>query len=94
MSTLALSPCRRPVRAAAGEPACTTIEWRDFLVCSAASALVVPQLFLPGSGPAIRFLISLATFGAGFLARALFLAVREVTASGKRVVTVSAHAAI
>jgi MFS family permease len=62
---------RQPARAATAAFVGTTIEWYDFFVYSTASALVFPQLFFPNSDPNVSLLISLATFGVGFLARPL-----------------------
>lgn len=71
MSHLVSAPSRQPVRAAIGAFAGTTIEWYDFFIYSTAAALVFPQLFFPNSDPTVGLLISLATFGVGFVARPL-----------------------
>ncbi|MGC5395583.1 MFS transporter [Streptomyces sp. DT20] len=49
----------------------TTIEWYDFFIYGTASALVFNHVFFPGLPPLVGTLLSLATFGAGFLARPL-----------------------
>jgi metabolite-proton symporter len=47
------------------------VELYDFLLYGTASALVFDKLFFPSFDPRIGTLLSLATFGAGFLARPL-----------------------
>jgi MHS family shikimate/dehydroshikimate transporter-like MFS transporter len=47
----------------------TAIEWYDFFVFSAASALVFGPLFFPGASPIVGVLSSFAVFGTGFVAR-------------------------
>ncbi|MCU1575478.1 MAG: sugar phosphate permease [Leifsonia sp.] len=47
----------------------TAIEWYDFFVFSAASALVFGPLFFPGANPVVGVLSSFAVFGTGFVAR-------------------------
>jgi len=69
MGTASIAPKRQPVRASIAAFAGTTIEWYDFFIYSTASALVFPQLFFPNSDPNVGLLISLATFGVGFVAR-------------------------
>lgn len=49
----------------------TTIEFFDFYIYANAAVLVFPQLFFPGSDPAIATLQSLATFSIAFLSRPL-----------------------
>jgi MFS family permease len=71
MSALAIGQTRQPTRAAIAAFAGTTIEWYDFFIYSTAAALVFPQLFFPNSDPNVGLLISLATFGVGFVARPL-----------------------
>ncbi|MFE4229245.1 MFS transporter [Arthrobacter sp. NPDC056886] len=47
----------------------TAIEWYDFFVFSAASALVFAPLFFPGADPLVGVLSAFAVFGTGFVAR-------------------------
>jgi MHS family shikimate/dehydroshikimate transporter-like MFS transporter len=47
----------------------TAIEWYDFFVFSAASALVIGPLFFPGANPLVQVLSAFAAFGTGFVAR-------------------------
>ena len=47
----------------------TAIEWYDFFVFSAASALVFGPLFFPGGDPLVGVLSAFAVFGTGFVAR-------------------------
>ncbi|MEH2510421.1 MFS family permease [Nitrobacteraceae bacterium AZCC 1564] len=69
MGTASIAQKRQPVRASIAAFAGTTIEWYDFFIYSTAAALVFPQLFFPNSDPNVGLLISLATFGVGFVAR-------------------------
>ncbi len=71
MSAPLIAQVRQPKRAAIAAFAGTTIEWYDFFIYSTAAALVFPQLFFPNSDPNVGLLISLATFGVGFVARPL-----------------------
>jgi MFS family permease len=47
----------------------TSLEWYDFFLYSTAAALILGTVFFPSSDPAIGTLLSLATFGVGFIAR-------------------------
>ncbi|MDI3422038.1 MFS transporter [Streptomyces luteolus] len=49
----------------------TTIEWFDFYIYGAASALVLGKIFFTGIPPAVSTLAAFATFWVGFLARPL-----------------------
>ncbi|MEJ3655475.1 MFS transporter [Actinomycetes bacterium KLBMP 9759] len=49
----------------------TTVEWYDFYLYAAASALVFAPLFFDSAPPAVGVLLSFATFWVGFLARPL-----------------------
>jgi len=58
-------------RVAFASSAGNAVELYDFLLYGTASALVFDKLFFPTFDPRIGTLLSLATFGAGFLARPL-----------------------
>jgi metabolite-proton symporter len=58
-------------RVALASSAGNAVELYDFLLYGTASALVFDKLFFPSFDPRIGTLLSLATFGAGFLARPL-----------------------
>jgi MHS family shikimate/dehydroshikimate transporter-like MFS transporter len=47
----------------------SALEWYDFFIYGAASALVFGPLFFPGYNPTLGVLASFATFAVGFLAR-------------------------
>lgn len=47
----------------------SALEWYDYFLYGAAAALVFGQVFFPTSSPTASLLLSLATFGAGFVAR-------------------------
>lgn len=47
----------------------SALEWYDFFIYGAASALVFGRLFFPGYDPTLGVLASFATFAVGFLAR-------------------------
>lgn len=49
----------------------TTIEWYDFQIYGLAAAVVLPQLFFPGSDPVAGTLLAFSTFAVGFAARPL-----------------------
>jgi MFS family permease len=49
----------------------TIIEWYDFALYGAASALIINRLFFPNAGPLVGTLAAFATFAVGFLARPL-----------------------
>jgi MFS family permease len=49
----------------------TVIEWYDFALYGAASALIINRLFFPNVEPLIGTLAAFATFAVGFLARPL-----------------------
>ncbi|MGH3518211.1 MAG: MFS transporter [Haloechinothrix sp.] len=49
----------------------TTIEWFDFYIYGAASALVLGKIFFPEMSPAVGTLAAFGTFWVGFLARPL-----------------------
>jgi MFS family permease len=47
----------------------TTIEWYDFFIAGTAAALIWPSVFFPKSDPASGILLSMITFGLGFVTR-------------------------
>jgi len=47
----------------------STLEYYDFFIYATASALVFPQLFFPQADPRIGIIVSLATYGVGYVAR-------------------------
>jgi MHS family shikimate/dehydroshikimate transporter-like MFS transporter len=47
----------------------SSLEWYDFFLYATASALVLSKVFFPGSDPTAGTLLSLATFGVGFVVR-------------------------
>lgn len=47
----------------------SALEWYDYFLYGAAAALVFGQVFFPHQDPSVALLLSLATFGAGFVAR-------------------------
>lgn len=47
----------------------SALEWYDYFLFGAAAALVFGQVFFPNQDPSVALLLSLATFGAGFVAR-------------------------
>ncbi|HWD03558.1 MAG TPA: MFS transporter [Amycolatopsis sp.] len=47
----------------------SSLEWYDFFLYATASALVLNKVFFPGSDPTAGTLLSLATFGVGFVVR-------------------------
>jgi MFS family permease len=49
----------------------TSLEWYDFAVYSAASALVLPRLFFPGNDPLTGTLLAFSTYAVGYLSRPL-----------------------
>ncbi|WP_199439369.1 MFS transporter [Umezawaea beigongshangensis] len=58
-------------RVALASSAGNAVELYDFLLYGTAAALVFDELFFPSADPRVAVLLSLATFGAGFLARPL-----------------------
>ncbi|MDT0202951.1 MFS transporter [Nocardioides sp. AE5] len=47
----------------------SALEWYDYFLYGAASALVFSVVFFPNSDPSVSLLLAMATFGAGFVAR-------------------------
>jgi len=49
----------------------TLFEWYDFLLYAIATGLVFNKLFFPTTDPTIGILLSMLTFGVGYVARPL-----------------------
>ncbi|MEM1645380.1 MAG: MFS transporter, partial [Ignisphaera sp.] len=47
----------------------TTIEWYDFFIAGTAAALIWPAVFYPTQDPFTALLLSITTYGLGFVAR-------------------------
>lgn len=60
---------RQSTRAALAGWFGTTIEFYDFFIYGLAASLLFPQIFFPASDPAAGTLISLSSFGVGYVAR-------------------------
>jgi MFS family permease len=60
---------RQPARAALAGWFGTAIEFYDFAVYGLAASLLFPKIFFPAADPAVGTLISLSSFGVGYVAR-------------------------
>ena len=60
-----------PVRAAVSGWLGTALEFMDFQLYSLAAALVFSQLFFSGESPGMAVVLSMATYGVGYIARPL-----------------------
>ncbi len=60
---------KTPKKAAASGWMGSALEYYDFFIYAQAAALVFPTIFFPESDPQIGIIISLATFGVGYVAR-------------------------
>ena len=76
--TDSVSPASRPdlqidrrslVKAYVASLTGTSLEWYDFAVYSAASALVLPRLFFPNSDPLTGTLLAFSTYAVGYFSR-------------------------
>src|SRR5690348_15528595 len=75
-STPEAAGLKTPGKAAIASWIGSALEYYDFFIYGTASALVLNRIFFPGSDPATGTLLSLATFGVGYVARpigALFM---------------------
>jgi MFS family permease len=59
----------RSKRAAASGWIGSALEFYDFFIYATAASLVFPQLFFPSGNPTVAIVASLATYGAGYVAR-------------------------
>jgi MFS family permease len=62
-------PHRQPARAALAGWFGTAIEFYDFAVYGLAASLLFPKIFFPAADPVVGTLISLSSFGVGYVAR-------------------------
>jgi hypothetical protein len=71
--TAAPSSKATSIRAFIGSAPGTSLEWYDFAICSAASALVFGKVFSPSSDPLAGTLLAFATCGVGYAARPMLM---------------------
>lgn len=62
---------RQSKKAAASGWIGSALEYYDFFIYATAAALLFPQLFFPSDNPTVGIIISLASFGVGYIARPL-----------------------
>ncbi|WP_248796239.1 MFS transporter [Pseudomonas sp. MWU13-2105] len=62
---------RQSRKAAASGWIGSALEYYDFFIYATAAALLFPQLFFPSDNPTVGIIISLASFGVGYIARPL-----------------------
>ena len=60
---------KTPRKAAASGWMGSALEYYDFFIYAQAAALVFPTIFFPESDPQVGIIVSLATFGVGYVAR-------------------------
>src|SRR6202051_1593367 len=49
----------------------SALEYYDFFIYATAASLIFPQIFFPSTNPAVAIIASLATYGVGYVARAV-----------------------
>ena len=64
-------PTRQSKKAAASGWIGSALEYYDFFIYATAAALLFPQLFFPTDNPTVGIIVSLASFGVGYIARPL-----------------------
>lgn len=69
LSQSALHRRRTPGKAAVASWIGSALEYYDFFIYGTAAALIFGKVFFPASAPTTRILLSLATFGVGYVAR-------------------------
>src|SRR4029077_19552475 len=60
---------KTPKKAAASGWIGSALEYYDFFIYAQAASLVFPTIMFPASNPQIGIILSLATFGVGYVAR-------------------------
>src|SRR6476620_5943747 len=69
--TVRALPAKQPKKAAVAAWVGSSLEYYDFFLYGTIAALVFPKIFFDPSNPTTATLASLATFGAGYVARPL-----------------------